>query len=149
MQQKLKEWIQRYLPAEIIGTITALISAGMIHSITHSYFAAAIAGTWGENAGYYSFILFQEIRSSRRHHQTTKENYRIIAFLKNIRNIVLEFGVAEWLDSGFVRPFMMYIFPKLLGNFELGILAGKIAADIVFYISVIIAYELRRKHLQD
>ena len=41
----------------------------------------------------------------------------------------------------------MYIFPIILGNFAVGIIAGKFAADIVFYIPVIIAYELRKKHL--
>jgi hypothetical protein len=70
------------------------------------------------------------------------------SFFRDIRNIILEFGFSEILDSLFIRPFMMYIFPILIGNVELGIFAGKIAADIVFYVPTIFAYELRKKHLR-
>jgi hypothetical protein len=42
----------------------------------------------------------------------------------------------------------MYIFPIIIGQFSIGILVGKIVADIIFYIPTIIAYELRKKHLK-
>ena len=149
MKQKLKDWLQRYLPAEIVGTITALTAASIVHFCTHSVLAAAFAGTWGENFGYYGFILLREVRASRRQHQQKSKRYGFISFFKDLRNLILDFGIAEWLDSGLLRPFFMYAFPKVLGNFALGITVGKIAADIVFYISVIIVYELRKKHFKD
>lgn len=149
MKQKLKDWLRRYLPAEIVGTIMALTAASIIHFGTHSALASAFAGTWGENFGYYGCILFQEIRASRRQYQKKNKRYKIISFFQNLRNLILDFGIAEWIDSGLVRPFFMYAFPKILGNFALGITSGKIAADIIFYIGVIIAYELRKKHFKD
>lgn len=149
MKQKLKDWLRRYLPAEIFGTITALTAASMVHFCTHSDLASAFAGTWGENFGYYGFILFREVRASRRQHQKKSNRYGSISFFKNLRNLILDFGIAEWIDSGLLRPFFMYAFPRVLGNFALGITVGKIAADIAFYIGVIIAYELRKKHFKD
>jgi hypothetical protein len=70
-------------------------------------------------------------------------------FFKTVRNLVVEFGFSEVLDSLFVRPFCMYVFPLLVGNFFVGILVAKVAADIIFYIPTITAYELRKKHMKD
>jgi len=41
----------------------------------------------------------------------------------------------------------MYIFPILIQNYSIGIIVGKIVADVVFYIPTIIAYELRKKYV--
>lgn len=63
--------------------------------------------------------------------------------------MLLEFGPAESMDSFLVRPAAMYFFPKLLGNIALGLLAGKLAADILYYIPTIMGYELRKKYFKD
>lgn len=68
-----------------------------------------------------------------------------MGFFKTIRNLVFEFGFSEALDSFVVRPFCMYIFPILTNNYGVGIIIGKIVADVSFYIPTIIAYELRKK----
>lgn len=149
MKQKLKAWLQRYLLAEITGTITALIAASIVQFCTHQFAVSAFAGTWGENFGYYGYILLFDIMKSRKQHRENYQKYGIFSFLKDIRNLILEFGIPEWLDSGLIRPFFMYTFPRILGNFTLGIIAGKIAADIVFYMGVITTYELRKKHFKD
>jgi hypothetical protein len=41
----------------------------------------------------------------------------------------------------------MYLMPGLLHNLTAGIVAGKLAADVVFYAIAISAYELRQHHL--
>ena len=97
----------------------------------------------------YGFLSTNEILTSRKKHKKDNKKYNFVSFLKNIRNLILEFGVSEVLDSFLVRPFTMYIFPLLIGNLQLGILVGKLAADVIFYIPTIIAYELRKKHLKD
>ena len=148
MKLKLKDWIWRYFPAEIVGTITALTSAIIANSFTHSALVSSFAGTWGEFVGYYGFFLFQELRTSMSQYKKENTRYGITSCFINIRNLVLEFGIPEWLDSSLIRPFCMYFFPKALDNFVLGIMAGKITADIVFYIGVIIAYEIKKKHLK-
>lgn len=135
MKQKIKTWLKRYVPAEIAGTLFALGGATITYSITENQIAAAYAGTISENIGFYGAMAVTELVK----HESKP--------LKAIRNLILEFGPAEILDTLVTRPFLMYVFPSILNNFPLGIAAGKIAADIIFYIPSIIAYELRKKHL--
>jgi hypothetical protein len=40
-------WLRRYLPAELVCTATALLSAWAAAALTGSPTAAAVAGTWG------------------------------------------------------------------------------------------------------
>ena len=94
-------------------------------------------------------ISLRDILHSRKLHRENQKKYGIKAFLKNLRNWILEFGPAEVIDSFMIRPFFMWLFPILLNNFPLGIIIGKTAADIIFYIPAIIVYELRKKHLID
>lgn len=61
------------------------------------------------------------------------------------RNIVLEFGPAEYLDSFFVRPLYLSAFPYFIDNYTLAIFLGSIAANITYYIPTIVAYEVRKK----
>ena len=77
------------------------------------------------------------------------EYRRLISFGKSIRNIFLEFGVAETADTLFVRPAVMYLTISNIGNLQLGVFIGKIIADAIFYIPTVVSYELRKKHLKD
>ena len=52
---------------------------------------------------------------------------------------------AEVGDTVFVRPLLMYAFVAPLGGLLPGVIAGKIAADIVFYALAVPAYELRER----
>ena len=107
----------------------------------HNPIITAFSGAWGEWVGYYATILFNDLRKQKVKH--TKITVRI--FIKTIKHLFFEFGTAEFLDSFLIRPFSLYIFPQLLGNVGLGLIVGKIVADIIFYIPTIIAYELRMK----
>ena len=145
MIHKLREWGKRYLPAEVFATIGALAGAGIVYYLTGNGIAAAYAGTIFENIGYYGYISFSDIKNTHKAHKKENKKYGVLGFLKNLRNIVMEFGPAEFLDSLIIRPLAMWYFPILLGNFPLGIIIGKFAADIVFYIPTIISYELMKK----
>ena len=59
-----------------------------------------------------------------------------------LTGLLVEFGPAEIADTFAVRPLAMYLGPLLIGHLAAGILAGKIAADIVFYALAIVGYEL-------
>lgn len=129
-------WLRRYLPAELVCTCTALLCTLLMSTITESAAALALAGTWGENLGFYGVMLFRELRSRG----GARALPAAICFL------ALEFGPAEALDSLLLRPALMYAGVTLLGHAGLGILAGKIAADMSFYSLAIISYEwLRRR----
>jgi hypothetical protein len=145
IKSKIKEWIKRYLPGEIIGTVTAIAAAGAAHSCCDSLIVVAYCGTLGEAVGFYSTILVQDSLAAHKKLKIEKREFSVNALLKIILKLVLEFGPAGIIDGLILRPFFMYLFPLLLKNFMLGIFIGKIAGDITFYILVIISYELNKK----
>lgn len=148
MKRKIIEWIRRYFPAEILSTITAICVALSTNYFSNNLILIAIFSSWSETIVFYAFIISRDIFSSKRQHTAQNKKYTLFSFGKNIRNIVIEFGIAEALDTLFVRPFFMYFFARLSGLLVLGIVMGKLTSDIIFYIPTIIAYELRRKHLK-
>ncbi|MBP7671075.1 hypothetical protein KA119_02170 [Candidatus Gracilibacteria bacterium] len=146
--KKTKEYAKRYLLAEIAGVTFAIIASTSVFFFTQNKILAAFAATWGENIGYYLAILLKEIHHSRQKHFLEAQKYTLHSFSRNIRDIFLEFGPSEILDSFLVRPATMFFFTSFFANFQLGILVGKITADIIFYSFTILAYELRKKHLK-
>ena len=129
----IREWGRRYIPAEIFGIIGAVLGSVAVYAVTNNRIASAYAGTLGENIFYYGFILAREFRNNN--------------ILESIRNIIIEFGPAEMLDSMIVRPFCMFLFPIILDSYAIGIIAGKLFADVIFYIPTVISYELRKRYI--
>jgi hypothetical protein len=142
---KILEWIKRYLPAEILAIMGALAGGMITHFLFHNQVITALGGTWGENIGFYGKILYSDIRDR----SLRDERITFVGMLKVLRNIVIEFGPGEYLDSFVIRPAAMYFFPKVTGNVVLGLFLGKISADVTFYLPTIIAYEFRKKYFKD
>ena len=132
--------------AEILSFITTLFGASVAYQLTGDNVVTALAATWAGNISYFGYILVCDVIQTREKNRSYKMPYRAKDFFKNIRALVLEFGVAEIADSFFVRPALMYYFPIWTGNLSLGIFLAKITADITFYIPAIIAYELSKKY---
>jgi hypothetical protein len=148
VRRKLREWGWRYLPAEVVGTATALAAALTVHAASGSLVSAAVAGTIGEGLGFYGCMAVREalVHDSRhRHHGRWKRLW--LTGAATVRDMLIEFGPAEIVDSFLARPLLMYLMPSLLHDVTTGILAGKLAADVVFYGLAIGAYELRRQYL--
>jgi hypothetical protein len=148
VRRKLREWVGRYLPAEILGTVTALAAAWTVHAVSGSLISAAIAGTIGESLGFYGCIAVREMRSYdilHRDHGTLRRRW--LTGSRTVRDLLIEFGPAELVDSLLARPLLMYLMAGLLPNFTAGIVAGKLAADVVFYGIAISAYELKQQYL--
>lgn len=142
MKQKIKTWLTRYLPAEIIGTVCAVALPTAVSLASGNAVVIAFMGAWGENAGFYGTMIVRDAVETRKKYAETGRQYGSAAFLKTLRNIFLEFGIAETADSLAVRPAAMFAAMKIFDNVPLGILAGKILADALFYIPTIISYEL-------
>lgn len=140
---KAKKWLRRFLPAELTGTIIALAISYLVFNQTKNLIIAAYAGSIGETAGFYLTIFLQDIIIERRRMKAPDKSISFLVIIHILKNILFDFGIAEILDSLFLRPFCMYIFPLWLINYSLGILAGKFASDIGFYFPVILSYELR------
>jgi len=125
-------WVRRYLPAELVGIPFALGCGWLTAVLTGSTIAAALAATWGENVGYYGVMLGRELWNGS----------GLRALPRALRNLVLEFGPAEGLDTLLVRPTLVHLGLVLAPDPLTGIVAGKVAADLVFYVPAIVSYEL-------
>ncbi|OYU94581.1 MAG: hypothetical protein CFE21_14990 [Bacteroidetes bacterium B1(2017)] len=145
VKRKLKEWLKRYLPAEIVGTITALAAASITHYFTYNLILIAYAASLAEAIGFYSTVFIQQLMHVINVNKTKNILLTFKDLSKIIRNILLEFGVAGLLDDLTLRPFFMYVFPILLNNFALGILVGKLVGDLSFYCIAILSYELKNR----
>jgi hypothetical protein len=140
---KAKKWLKRFLPAEFFGTITAIAASYIAYYVTKNLIVAAYAGSIGETLGFYSTIIIQDVLIEQQKLKSVNKTLSFKIFAYILRNILFDFGFAEIIDSLFIRPFCMYIFPVWIKNYPIGILAGKIASDICFYVPVILSYELR------
>ena len=124
-------WLRRYLPAELVCTASGLFAAWAAAVLTGSPAAIAVAGTLGENVGFYGMMLGREI---------AQRGLRTLSPI--IHDLMLEFGLAEVLDCLLLRPALMYIGQMLAPNTALGVVAGKLVADLIFYVPTIVSYEL-------
>jgi len=144
MFSKIKEWLLRYIPAEIFAIIGVFVGGELANFFFHNQALTAICGTLGENIGFYGKILYKDIKARRK----KDENITFIGLLKVLRDTIFEFGIAEYLDL-IIRPSSMYFFQRVIGNATLGLIVGKFTADVTFYTPAIIFYELRKKFLDD
>lgn len=142
IKKKVREWAVRFAPAEIVGTIAALVCTWVVREMTGSLAVAAVAGAIGETIGYYLTVI---VRSALHYYK----KYREQVLSKRLRStvvytagdIVTEFGPPELLDSLIVRPWLFYVMPHHIGHYGLAIFVGKLLSDVVFYALAIILYE--------
>jgi hypothetical protein len=149
MKNKIREWLRRYLLADILSTVLSLATAWIIHRTTGDNVLAAFVGSAMASISFYGIIAYGDVRKSLKHHRKHALRYNFKSYFKDLRNLLIEFGPSEILDVLAVRPFFMYLMPKLMGEFLLGTFVGKMIADVVFFIPAVIMYEIRKKHLSD
>ena len=141
-RRKLAEWIRRYLPCEITGTVGELGGAAVTYALTDSLAAAAIVATIGAMVGYYAVAYINAVRWSVQSQRHRPWPLRFgVANLLAIRSVVVEFGPAEVIDSGLIRPLAYYSVPLLVGDATVGFVIAKVAADVTFYSCAIVSYE--------
>jgi hypothetical protein len=139
---KLREWIRRYLPCEIAGTVGELGGAAVAYLATGSLAAAAITATVGAAAGYYAAAYVTAVRWSYRDQAYRRWPSRLLAAnLLALRSVAVEFGPAEFIDSLAVRPVAFYTGPLIFDNTIAGWIFGKLVSDLAFYLLAISSYE--------
>jgi hypothetical protein len=148
VRRRLRVWAVRYLPAELAGTLTALAAAWSAEVASSAMGSVAVAGVVGENLGYYGCVAVREVcyQGARQRAQDTGRR-RWQTGVATVQAMLIEFGPAELVDSLLARPLLMYLLPGLLHDLTAGIVAGKLAADVVFYAIAISAYELKQRYL--
>ncbi len=137
---RVRFWVHRYLPPELVGTSAALAAAAIAAS--RGVERAVVAAAWAEAIAFYLFVTAREFRVFRRARRSAP------ALLRAVRDVVAEFGVAEAADTILLRPLLMYAFADALGGLIPGVIAGKLVSDAAFYGLAIPAYELRERGRQ-
>jgi hypothetical protein len=140
VKAKLLEWLSRYLPLEIAATACSLAGGLGAAAIGMNAGIIAYAATWAENAGFYGYALAREVRRTTAGAPLSLMS-RGPTLLQSARTLIAEFGPAEVFDSFVVRPACMYAIPQLTGNLALGLILGKVVADVAFYGLAVAAYE--------
>ncbi len=146
IKRKLKEWTKQYLPSEIIGTVTAVGAASLMHVFNENQVVVAYAGSVGEALGFYTTVFIQSVITADNQQKLQNKRFSLAGVPKILAKLLLEFGPAGLVDGLILRPLFMYLFPIYLNNVPLGILVGKIAGDFTFYGLVILSYELNKKN---
>ncbi len=145
MKQKTKEWLKKYLLAEIVGTITAVGAASYTHTVCDNLIFTAYMGSLGEAIGFYSTLFIQNLIVILRRFSVENKTFSFIDFSTILASIVTEFGVTGIWDGLLLRPLFMYVFPLFIKDFMLGLLVGKIAGDCTFYFLVALFNEIKKR----
>jgi hypothetical protein len=145
---RVQEWLRRYGPAELLSLLATLGAAAATAQAGGTRVAVSLAATWAGNVAYFGLLLLQDMRHARRQLAAQGQAYSLASFGRNVRALVVEFGVAEVLDSFLIRPALMYWLPRWLHSVPLGVLTAKLAADVTFYVPAIISYELSKHKLR-
>src|SRR5687767_11080577 len=112
MKSRLREWLRRYLPAELLSAVATLVAASLVLQATHSGLRAALAATWAGNVAYFGYLLAQDVLLARRARHRRGQPYTWRTLGRNLRALAVEFGPAELLDSFLIRPALMYYLPR-------------------------------------
>jgi len=142
-KSNFKEWFDRYKYAEIAATSAALASSQfsrIFDGLTTAYLI-----TFSEYLAFYGVILFMAYKKLVETNGSLDKKIPLKEIVFLIRNLLLEFGYPAMLDLFIIRPFFMYWMPILTGNYFMGIILGKIAADSIFYGLAIVNYELIKR----
>jgi hypothetical protein len=133
--------------AEIAGTALAVIASAAVRALVDNEVAAAYAAVIGENIGFYGVIIARDVAAARAAARANGRDLSTKDALAVTGDLMIEFGPAEVFDSALVRPLMIGIGTRWLGP-GIGVVVGKLAADVLFYIPAIIVYERRQRRVQ-
>ena len=148
MKAKPSEWLFRYGPAEIAAKLAAVGVSWSVMILSSNLVLSAYAGTIAENTGYYLTIIGRDTRKKIRFHRRRGTEYGFKDVVIHARDLVIEFGPGELLDTLIVRPLAMAVFPLMIPHYGIAVLAASLAADIFFYIPTVIMYELKKHGLK-
>ena len=131
---RIRVWLRRYLAAELVCTPAGVLCGWSVAALGNVA-AGAVAASYGENLAFYGMMLRRELAGG----------VCMRALPGILYKLVLEFGPAETLDTLVLRPALIYAGMMLAPHPALGVIAGKIVADVCFYVPTIASYELLRR----
>jgi ornithine decarboxylase len=129
-------WVRRYLPSELAGTAALLVVGLVVLDRTGSALGTAVLGTLAESVGFYAVALGRIVVELRR------SGTRRRLLLRALGLGFAEFAPAELLDTLLVRPLLLFLGATLVPNAAVGLIVGKLLADVVFYVLAASAYRV-------
>ena len=138
------DWLARYGFAECAGIVCAFVGSLLVRRVTGNAIAAAYGAAWGESLGYSCAIVTRDFLSESRAARAANQRLSARRAGGVVSGLLAEFGPAALLDTFISRPLAMGLGVRLFG-LKLGVVAGKVAADVLFYVPVIIVYERRAR----
>ena len=136
------EWIRRYGAAELTGTAAALGGYWAGQALTGSLVVSAFAAALSESVAFYTVLLLRDMVRDAYAAGARRVRYGPREMAGTWRNLFIEFGPIEVLDATVLRPLCMGLGGRYLGP-RLGVIAGKVLADVVFYSVPILTREAR------
>lgn len=139
MKNKIIFFIKRYGIAELVSAAVSYLLAYLAYILIGDKILISYLGSIGAFIGFYLIIFLQDFRTFPQ-----PENFSKKLIIKKIMvNLVIEFGLSELLDVFIARPFCIYLAQLYLNNFTITIIAGNIAANIIFFLLSAIMYNYK------
>lgn len=126
-------WVRRYAPAELACLVTMLAASVLASTLTTSAPLLAASAIGGATVGFYGVLVVAVWREQRTVVASGTTGYARRVAARTVLLLVAEFGTPEILDTFLWRPALMIAGVSLLENPILGLLAGKLASDTLFY----------------
>jgi len=142
VREKAGTHLRRYWLAEVLGTATAYGGYFGMVLWNEDPIYAAYAGSLSENVGFYGTMIVKDLRTRVRGLREKGRRLSPRDVGSVLRDLVVEFGASEVVDSFITRPVCIGAGAELIGG-ELGVGVGKIAADALFYTTPIAVQEIR------
>lgn len=137
-------WVRRYGPAELACLVTMLIASVIAAGVTDSPPLLAAAAIIGATIGFYGVLVTTVMREQLA--LLPAESGRLPrAFARSVALLGAEFGVAEVADTFLLRPALMMAGVVLIGDAVWGLLAGKLVADVLFYVVSGVCFRLTER----
>lgn len=122
---------RRYLPAEIAGTVLMLAACTVVARWNDHVVTMVLVAIVAESVGFYGVIgvnvWLEQWRATSGHDQRLRRTA-----VRTVALLCAEFGPAEVVDTVTRAP-IMALGVIVLGPGWVGLMAGKVGADLVFY----------------
>jgi hypothetical protein len=140
-RERFVAWRRRYGLSELAGTAAAVAAVLGFLQLGWHPLLAALVGTVADGLAFYGVLALRETsearESSRRLSQPKASPVREV-----LRDLGREFGAVEAIDALLIRPLCLYVGLLWLGDW-LGVLTGKLVADLAFYGPVLALFHWR------
>ena len=139
LKDKIIFFIKRYWLAKLVSTFLSYLMAWVATNQAGDKILISYCGSAGAFIGFYSIIFLNDIRKFPINSRLSR-----IHILKSITlSLIIEFGLSEAIDLLLIRPACLYVAQLSITSFALAIIAGNIAANIIFFL--LSAYMFSRK----